>query len=199
MGRVSMWYDTVMARSPLRIAARALAVALMVLFVLPLTGSASMAVALSCPSSLRESSHRFTGIVTEVSDGGHTATVRTDDGRIVTVLGGDPKTATPDDRIFDKELRYEFHPLNDTTPYRDNACTATRALGPASTPAVAPVNTRGSAVNTAAGTASSDGASEAASDREHAWPGGWLSFGAIILALATAVLITPRLRQPREY
>ena len=32
------------------------------------------------------------------------------------------------DRRFDVGIRYEFHPLNGTSPYQDNACTATREV-----------------------------------------------------------------------
>ena len=58
--------------------------------------------------------------------------VHTDDGRTVTVRGSDadgPNAATTVDRTYQVGVRYEFHPLNDTSPYRDNACTATHPIG----------------------------------------------------------------------
>ena len=64
----------------------------------------------------------------------------TDEGRTVTVNGGpsgtgtgtDTNTATSVDRTYRPGVRYEFHPLNAASPYQDNACTATRAIGGAS-------------------------------------------------------------------
>ena len=87
--------------------------------------------AASCAVPPTESPYRFTGVVTDTDDGGRVATVRTDAGRTVTVTGaeGGPGTVTSVDRAFDEGVRYEFHPVNDASPYRDNACTATRAIG----------------------------------------------------------------------
>ncbi len=86
----------------------------------------------SCVQPPLASPHRFAGTVTAVSNAGRTATVRTDDGRTVTVVGSDadgPNAATTVDRTYQVGMRYEFHPLNDTGPYRDNACTATHPIG----------------------------------------------------------------------
>jgi hypothetical protein len=86
----------------------------------------------SCVSTPRESPYRFTGTVTGVDNAGRRASVRTDDGRTVTVVGSDaaePNAATSVDRAFQLGGRYEFHPLNDASPYRDNACTATHLIG----------------------------------------------------------------------
>jgi len=103
----------------------------------------------SCaPPPPASSAQRFTGVVVSVSDQGRTATVRTDDGRTVTVTGrGDPSGAiTSVDRTYTAGARYEFHPLNDASPYRDNACTATRELSSTGGAAAGPVdgNSRGS-------------------------------------------------------
>jgi hypothetical protein len=92
----------------------------------------------SCVLPARVSSYRFTGTVTSVEHGGRTATVRTDDGRTVTVNGGGgdrPEVVTSVDRTYEKGARYEFHPLNDASPYRDNACTATHRIEPVATAA----------------------------------------------------------------
>jgi hypothetical protein len=83
-------------------------------------------------STPRESPYRFTGTVTGVDNAGRRASVRTDDGRTVTVVGSDaagPNAATSVDRAFQLDGRYEFHPLNAASPYRDNACTATHLIG----------------------------------------------------------------------
>jgi hypothetical protein len=48
------------------------------------------------------------------------------------VLGSDadePNAATSVDRTYRAGAKYEFHPLNDTSPYQDNACTATHLIG----------------------------------------------------------------------
>lgn len=86
----------------------------------------------SCAVPARTSANPFVGTVTEVANQGRTATVRTDGGRTVIVQGSEADASnsfTTVDRTFDKGVRYEFHPINDATPYRDNACTATRAIG----------------------------------------------------------------------
>ncbi len=86
----------------------------------------------SCMQPPLTSPYHFTGTVTMVSNIGRTATVRTDDGRTVTVLGSDadePNAATSVDRTYRAGAKYEFHPLNDTSPYQDNACTATHLIG----------------------------------------------------------------------
>jgi hypothetical protein len=85
----------------------------------------------SCVTPPRSSPNRFTGTVTQVVDEGRTATVRTDDGRTVTVHGGyhdHPGVVTTVDRTYQLGEHYEFHPLNDADPYRDNACTATHPI-----------------------------------------------------------------------
>jgi len=97
----------------------------------PVVGLAAPAQA-SCFGTARVSAHKFTGTVTATSNNGRTATVRTDDGKTVTVIGSEvtePNAFTTVDRSFEAGTRYEFHPVNDTDPYRDNACTATHAIG----------------------------------------------------------------------
>jgi hypothetical protein len=85
----------------------------------------------SCVASVPTSAVVFTGTVTAVDLDARVATVRTDDGRVVQVVGSPDPTAvaTSVDRRFVVGSRYEFHPTNDTSPYQDNACTATRQLG----------------------------------------------------------------------
>jgi hypothetical protein len=90
----------------------------------------------SCMPTPRVSDYRFTGTVTQVGDDGRTAAVRTDDGRTVTVHGSPadgPNVRTSVDRTYQVGVRYEFHPLNATSPYQDNACTATHPIEPAAT------------------------------------------------------------------
>lgn len=89
----------------------------------------------SCMQSPLASPYHFTGTVTTLSNAGRTATARTDDGRTVIVLGSEadePNAATSVDRTYEVGAKYEFHPLNDTSPYRDNACTATHLIGASS-------------------------------------------------------------------
>ena len=84
----------------------------------------------SCAAPARQSPHAFTGVVVGTANDGRTATVRTDDGRTVKIIGAESgRAVTSVDRGFRTGYRYEFHPLNDASPYRDNACTATRELG----------------------------------------------------------------------
>lgn len=88
----------------------------------------------SCAGTPVTSTHVFTSTVTAVRNQGRTATVRTDDGRSVMVLGSEasqPNATTSVDRTFDVGVRHEFHPIDDGAPYRDNACTATHAIGAA--------------------------------------------------------------------
>jgi hypothetical protein len=85
----------------------------------------------SCLSPPRTSPAAFTGVVVELTNAGRVATVRTDAGQTVTVAGtdaGDPSAITTVDRSFVLGARYEFHPINDASPYQDNACTATRLI-----------------------------------------------------------------------
>jgi hypothetical protein len=73
-----------------------------------------------------------------VASNGRVATVRTDDGRTVLVIGTpDPGAqATSVDRTFAVGARYEFHPVNDAPPYQDNACTATHEIARGTTSGV---------------------------------------------------------------
>ncbi len=84
--------------------------------------------------------------VVSVEHEGRTARVRTDDGRDVTVHGGGrspaSNSATSVDRRYAVDGRYEFHPINDASPFEDNACTATRQLSGPQPPPVAPADDR---------------------------------------------------------
>lgn len=77
------------------------------------------------------SEHSFVGVVVRTSANGRVAEVRQDDGRTVTVRGGETRdnAASSVDRYYDVGARYEFHPVNAEDPYEDNECTATRRLG----------------------------------------------------------------------
>ena len=113
----------------------------------------------SCMPTPRVSDYRFTGTVTQVGDDGRTATVRTDDGRTVTVHGSPAdgrNVRTSVDRIYQVGVRYEFHPLNATSPYQDNACTATHPIGPAAATGGRP-QPNGSAIGVARPDARSSG------------------------------------------
>ncbi|MBW3638272.1 MAG: hypothetical protein KY451_00230 [Actinobacteria bacterium] len=103
-----------------------------------LLGSAGVADA-SCVLPPTTSASTFTGIVLTAQNRDRIAQVRTDAGAEVMVLGTespDANSASSVDRTFVPGARYEFHPANDASPFRDNACTATRQLtGPGSGPA----------------------------------------------------------------
>jgi hypothetical protein len=106
---------------------RALLVASLLAFGLTV-GTASPAAALCLPPP-QVSQHAFVGRVFLTSWDGRLAWVWTGRGRLVIVQGGsDPEVPTSIDRSFQAGVRYEFHPLNDRSPYQDNLCTATRPL-----------------------------------------------------------------------
>jgi hypothetical protein len=94
--------------------------------------------AASCATGSPEASpYAFVGTVIATGEGGRVAEVVTDEGEKVTVQGTEDTSWLSDsytsvDRRYALGARYEFHPLNDESPYSDNACTATRKLsGPA--------------------------------------------------------------------
>ncbi len=75
----------------------------------------------------------FVGTVIATSEGGRVAEVVTDEGGKVTVQGTEDtswfsNSYSSVDRRYALGGRYEFHPLNDDSPYSDNACTATRQV-----------------------------------------------------------------------
>jgi hypothetical protein len=77
------------------------------------------------------SAHAFVGVVVATSSAGRMATVRTEDGTTVEVRGTEApgaNQATSVDRTYRVGGRYEFHPTNNSAPWADNACTATRLL-----------------------------------------------------------------------
>ena len=94
----------------------------------------------SCSGPPADSPHAFVGTVIDTSEEDRIATVITDDGRRVTVLGTRDdswfvESASSVDRRFALGGRYEFHPTNASDPYRDNACSATHKIaGPALQP-----------------------------------------------------------------
>lgn len=89
------------------------------------------------------SPYAFVGTVIETKQDGYVATVITDAGDRVTVLGaadtGWFAARSSVDRQYVLGARYEFHPTNSADPYQDNICTATRKLaGPDLPPAGEP-------------------------------------------------------------
>ncbi len=91
----------------------------------------------SCAGPPEPSPYAFTGTVVETDAGGRVATVLTDDGREVDVVGTpDRSGVTSVDREYAVGGRYEFHPHNEASPYQDHLCTATRQLsGPSASQA----------------------------------------------------------------
>lgn len=134
----------------------------------------------SCAMPPVESPHAFTGTVLEVEQDGRVATVELDDGREV-VVNGSPEagsTVTSVDRRFEPGARYVFHPLNATSPYEDNACTATRRLA-----------------GTGTSTGSGSGSGSGSDDRILAWlpvdgqagPSGYAAVAAVAVAAVVAL------------
>jgi phosphoribosylcarboxyaminoimidazole (NCAIR) mutase len=130
------------------------------------------------------SPYRFNGLVVATTNVDRTATVRTDDGRDVIVLGSEvdgPNAATTVDRTYQVGVRYEFDPVNDSSPYQDNICTTTHPLAHAS---VADAPAGGSAHLPGSG-------------------GGRIAFwaiGGLVVALALGILgaVARRVRSPRR-
>lgn len=91
----------------------------------------------SCASESIESPAAFTGVVTSTTSQGRVATVRTETGETVRVNGTPAlgSTQTSVDRTYEVGGRYEFHPINSSSPFEDNACTATHLLSMTSIPA----------------------------------------------------------------
>ena len=112
--------------------------ALVTLLLVGLPGTAHA----SCAEAPTDSPYAFTGTVLSVDADGRLAQVRRDDGSRVDVRGGPvlrEGLATSVDRTFTEGGRYEFHPRNASSPFQDDACTATQQL---SGPRPAPVEPR---------------------------------------------------------
>jgi hypothetical protein len=116
--------------------ARCAGPALVVLLMLGMPGAAHA----SCAGPASDSPYAFTGTVLSVDADGRLAHVVGDDGTRVDAQGGPELrhgVATSVDRHFTEGARYEFHPLNGSSPFQDDACTATQQL---SWPTSAPVD-----------------------------------------------------------
>lgn len=132
----------------------------------------------SCAGPPEPSPYAFTGTVLSVEDGGTIATVETDEGDTVTVLGGPGGYGvTSVDRTYEVGVRYEFHPINDQSPYEDNDCTATHKLADQSPPS--PPGTTG------AGGSGQEGTSGTGSGTQQDWSG--LSVAVTALAVLGAL------------
>jgi hypothetical protein len=87
----------------------------------------------SCAEPPTESPHAFVGTVIDTREEDRIATVITDEGRRVIVLGTSDdswfvESSSSVDQRYALGGRYEFHPTNASDPYRDNACTATHKI-----------------------------------------------------------------------
>ena len=88
----------------------------------------------SCVTDAPEASpYAFIGTVIGTERKDRIAMVITDNGERVTVLGTQggswfSESFSSTDRRYALGGRYEFHPLNAESPYRDNRCTATQQL-----------------------------------------------------------------------
>lgn len=123
---------------PVALRRATLAVALAAFAVLLPAGVATAA----CGAAPSVSPSRFTGLVTQLKDGGALAVVRRDDGATVVVRAGTGE----DRRTFQTGARYEFHPFNAASPYDDNGCSATRQIAPPDENAVAATGQGGSSL-----------------------------------------------------
>ena len=97
--------------------------------------------AASCATAPGPSPYAFVGTVVASSQGDRVVQVVTDGGATVTVrgtTGGSANAFSSVDRRYALGGRYEFHPLNDESPYSDNSCTATRQLSGPSLSAIPP-------------------------------------------------------------
>jgi hypothetical protein len=111
-----------------------LRILLVPLFAVALVAGLGTPASASCAGPPAVSPYAFTGTVESTEAGGRIAQVVTDDGGTVEVRGAStPCVVTSADRYYSVGRRYEFHPLNATSPYEDNACTATHEVGPAPT------------------------------------------------------------------
>jgi hypothetical protein len=139
----------------------------------------------SCVGNPQPSPYRFTGVVLGTELAQRIAYVATDDGRSVMVRGTESTADdafTTVDRTYVTGHRYVFHPVNSTSPYDDNICTATLDLGPAPS--------QPEAVPTTAETELADGSDAALAPR------AWLLTGAVVgvVLLSTGVVLVRRSR-----
>jgi len=99
------------------------------LIVAGLIAAAGAPASASCVGSPSPSPYVFNGTVVSTEADGRIAEVIAEDGRKVQVRGTpDASAITTVDRTYLVGARYEFHPVNDSSPYEDNVCTATRKL-----------------------------------------------------------------------
>ena len=85
----------------------------------------------SCAGSPEPSLHAFVGRVIATASHDRMATVQTDDGETVQVVGtpfSAENSISSVDRTYVVGATYEFHPVTGTEPFEDNACTATRQV-----------------------------------------------------------------------
>jgi hypothetical protein len=166
---------------------RAATIAILTLLAATLAVTIAPAARASCIADPASSPYSFTGVVARTELGQRIAYVRTDDGRDVVVRGTSATAEnafTTIDRTYLTGHRYDFHPVNDTSPFEDNACTATLDLGSAPTE------------QPAAGTTTAE--TELA-DGDAGPPRAWLVLGAVAgvgLLVAGVVLVrrTPAAR-----
>lgn len=109
----------------------------------------------------------FEGVVTAVRSRDRIASVRTDDGRTVEVRGGRSRSISSVDRTYKPGGRYEFHPLDASSPFQDNACTATRLLSVEPVPSSARTYPVGWAAGVVAGLLALAGAISVRRSRRH--------------------------------
>jgi hypothetical protein len=98
-----------------------------------LAGSIASGAYAWCATEAEASPYAFVGTVIETRKQDRIATVITDSGRQVTVVGALDSSwfstsVSSVDRRYVLGGRYEFHPTNAESPYRDDSCTATRQL-----------------------------------------------------------------------
>lgn len=155
----------------------------------------------SCALAVPGSPYAFVGVVVSTQSHGRVAGVRTAAGEMVEVRGT-PDTAenaaSSADRTYEVGGRYEFHPVNASSPFDDNSCTQTRLLSrTSSSDGGAAAQTDGASDGVRAGATIGGGAAgqaDGTSDRVRA--GAAIGGGAVLLAGLVAVATTRRRRRP---
>ncbi|MEZ0067282.1 LPXTG-motif cell wall-anchored protein [Streptacidiphilus sp. MAP12-20] len=140
----------------------------------------------SCAAPGPVSADEFTGKVLSTSRGGVDAQVRTLTGAVVEVVGSPAAGAehTTVDRTYQAGAWYVFDPLNASSPFQDNACTATHALPAGWAPPSLSPNTRAVTVTTVAAEGSAT------------WP--WAAAGGAVVLAAIGGFVVVRRRRPSQ-
>jgi hypothetical protein len=126
----------------------------------------------SCAGPAEASPYAFVGRIVDTDPSSRLATVYTSEGISVQVRGTPSVhggSVTSVDRTYILGATYEFHPTNETAPFEDNACTATKSLARRDTP--------GSLLRLEVGQVETSGAGRVTEPTGTTWIGGFLLAG----------------------